>query len=113
MTDEKIIKSKYKTNIKYNSKNNDAIAYASVWNEINDAKFLSSLLKNNIKVRFNKKDIKSGKLNLTKGSLIIYKGDQTIENFENILFLEANKFNIEILDIYTGISTSGPDLGSD
>ena len=75
LTDEKIIKSEYKTNIKSNSKNNDAIAYASVWNEINDAKFLSSLLKNNIKVRFNKKDIKSGKLNLTKGSLIIYKGD--------------------------------------
>ena len=113
LTEDKIIKSEYKTNIKSNSKNNDAIAYASVWNEINDAKFLSSLLKNNIKVRFNKKDIKSGKLNLTKGSLIIYKGDQTIENFENILFLEANRFNIEILDIYTGISTSGPDLGSD
>ena len=113
LTDKEVEKLDYKINTKDNSIDKNAIAYASVWNEIEDAKFLSSLLNNNIKVRYNKKDIQTGDLFLSKGSMIIYKGDQIIEDFEDILFKEAKNFNIKLSSIYSGISISGPDLGSD
>ena len=113
LTEKEVEKLDYKINTKDNSIDKNAIAYASVWNEIEDAKFLSSLLNNNIKVRYNKKDIQTGDLFLSKGSMIIYKGDQIIEDFEDILFKEAKNFNIKLSSIYSGISISGPDLGSD
>ena len=113
LTENEVEKFDYKINAKVNSIDKNAIAYASVWNEIDDAKFLSSLLINNIKVRYNKKDIQTGDLFLSKGSMIIYKGDQVIEDFEDILFKEAKNFNIKLSSIYSGISISGPDLGSD
>tara|TARA_B100001142_G_scaffold290588_1_gene308142 strand:- start:241 stop:2703 length:2463 start_codon:yes stop_codon:yes gene_type:complete len=113
LTEKEVEKFDYKINAKVNSIDKNAIAYASVWNEIDDAKFLSSLLINNIKVRYNKKDIQTGELFLSKGSMIIYKGDQIIEDFEDILFKEAKNFNIKLSSIYSGISISGPDLGSD
>ena len=113
LTEKEVEKFDYKINAKVNSIDKNAIAYASVWNEIDDAKFLSSLLINNIKVRYNKKDIQTGDLFLSKGSMIIYKGDQIIEDFEDILFKEAKNFNIKLSSIYSGISISGPDLGSD
>ena len=113
LTDKEVENLDYKINTKDNSIDKNAIAYGSVWNEIEDAKFLSSLLNNNIKVRYNKKDIQTGDLFLSKGSMIIYKGDQIIEDFEDILFKEAKNFNIKLSSIYSGISISGPDLGSD
>ena len=113
LTEKEVEKLDYEISTKYNSIDKNAIAYSSVWNEIEDAKFLSSLLNNNIKVRYNKKDIQTGDLFLSKGSMIIYKGDQIIENFEDILFKEAKNFNIKLSSIYSGISISGPDLGSD
>ena len=113
LTENEVEKFDYKINAKVNSIDKNAIAYASVWNEIDDAKFLSSLLINNIKVRYNKKDIQTGDLFLSKGSMIIYKGDQVIEDFEDILFKEAENFKIKLSSIYSGISISGPDLGSD
>ena len=91
----------------------NAIAYAGVWNHMNDARFLSGLINNKIKVRFNEKVIKNGKLTLPRGSMIIYKGDQDQENYEKILLELADKNNIELHSIYSGISEFGPDLGSD
>ena len=91
----------------------NAIAYAGIWNHINDAKFLSSLIENKIKVRYNEKIIKNGKLTLPRGSMIIYKGDQDQENYEKTLLELADKNNIELHSIYSGISEFGPDLGSD
>ena len=91
----------------------NAIAYAGVWNHMNDARFLSGLINNKIKVRYNEKVIKNGKLTLPRGSMIIYKGDQNQENYEKILLELADKNNIELHSIYSGISEFGPDLGSD
>ena len=45
---------------------------------MNDARFLSGLINNKIKVRYNEKVIKNGEVNLPRGSYIIYKGDQII-----------------------------------
>ena len=112
-TSKKIEITDFNENKIVNTIDNNAIAYAGIWNHINDAKFLSNLIENKIKVRFNEKVIKNGKLTLPRGSLIIYKGDQNQENYEKILLELADKNNIELHSIYSGISDFGPDLGSD
>ena len=61
-----------------NSLDKNAIAYAGVWNHMNDARFLTGLINNKIKVRYNEKGIKIGDVHLPRGSYIIYKGDQLI-----------------------------------
>ena len=112
-TSKKIEITDFNENKIVNVLDNNAIAYAGIWNHINDAKFLSSLIENKIKVRYNEKIIKNGKLTLPRGSMIIYKGDQNQENYEKILLELADKNNIELHSIYSGISEFGPDLGSD
>ena len=112
-TSKKIEITDFNENKIVNAIDKNAIAYAGIWNHINDAKFLSNLIENKIKVRFNEKVIKNGKLTLPRGSLIIYKGDQNQENYEKILLELADKNNIELHSIYSGISEFGPDLGSD
>ena len=112
-TSKKIEITDFNENKIVNAIDKNAIAYAGIWNHINDAKFLSNLIENKIKVRFNEKVIKNGKLTLPRGSMIIYKGDQNQENYEKILLKLADKNNIELHSIYSGISEFGPDLGSD
>ena len=80
---------------------------------MNDAKFLSNLIENKIKVRYNEKIIRNGDLTLPRGSVIIYKGDQTDLVYEKVLFELADKNNIKLHPIYSGMSEFGPDLGSD
>ena len=112
-TSKKIEITDFNENKTVNAIDKNAIAYAGIWNHINDAKFLSNLIENKIKVRYNEKVIKNGKLTLPRGSMIIYKGDQNQENYEKILLELADKNNIELHSIYSGISEFGPDLGSD
>ena len=112
-TSKKIEIFEYKVNSIENTVDDNAIAYASIWNHMNDAKFLSNLIENNIKVRYNEKIIKNGKLTLPRGSMIIYKGDQSMKDYEKILLDLANDNNIKLHSIYSGISESGPDLGSE
>jgi len=112
-TSKKIEITDFNENKIVNAIDKNAIAYVGIWNHMNDAKFLSNLIENKIKVRFNEKVIKNGKLTLPRGSMIIYKGDQNQENYEKILLELADKNNIELHSIYSGISEFGPDLGSD
>ena len=112
-TSKKIELKKYKEKKVENLVDKKAIAYAGIWNHINDAKFLSNLIENEIKVRYTEKIIKNGSLTLPHGSLIIYKGDQTNRNYEKILLELADNYKIQLHSIYSGISESGPDLGSD
>ena len=110
---KKIETSEYKENKVENIIDEDAVAYASIWNHMNDAKFLSNLIENKIKVRYNEKIIRNGDLTLPRGSVIIYKGDQTDLVYEKVLFELADKNNIKLHPIYSGMSEFGPDLGSD
>ena len=112
-TSKKIETSEYKENKVENIIDEDAVAYASIWNHMNDAKFLSNLIENKIKVRYNEKIIRNGDLTLPRGSVIIYKGDQTDLVYEKVLFELADKNNIKLYPIYSGMSEFGPDLGSD
>ena len=112
-TSKKIELTEYLENKIENNLDKNAIAYAGIWNHMNDARFLSGLINNKVKVRYNEKPIKNGGLNLPRGSYIIYKGDQIIENYDEIISKLADKNKIKLNNIYTGMSEIGPDLGSD
>ncbi len=112
-TENKVNVSDYIENKIENSLDKNAIAYAGVWNHMNDARFLSGLMNNKIKVRYNEKVIKNGEVHLPRGSYIIYKGDQIIKNYDEIILNLAEKNKIKLDNIYTGMSEIGPDLGSE
>ena len=112
-TSKKINTLDYEFNKTDNNLDKKAIAYTSSWNHINDAKFLCDLIENEIKVRYNEKIIETEGVTLPRGSIIIYKGDQIVKNFEKTLIESARKNDIKLHSIYSGISKSGPDLGSD
>ena len=80
---------------------------------MNDARFLSGLINNKIKVRYNERVIKNSEVHLPRGSYIIYKGDQIIKNCDEIILNLAEKNKIKLNNIYSGMSEIGPDLGSE
>ncbi len=112
-TEKKVNISEYLESKIDNSLDQNAIAYAGVWNHMNDARFLSGLINNKIKVRYNEKVIKNSKVHLPRGSYIIYKGDQIIKNYDEIILNLAEKNKIKLNNIYSGMSEIGPDLGSE
>src|SRR5690606_34510701 len=61
----------------------DAYAYISDWNSMKDARFLSDLLKQKIKVRFANRPFTAEGKKFDRGSLIITKGDN--RNHKNFL----------------------------
>ncbi|MCK7590008.1 M14 family metallopeptidase [Subsaxibacter sp. CAU 1640] len=98
-----------------NSKNENAVAYLSKWNHLKDAKFLSELLKQNIKVRFTEKSFTTASTDQTfdRGSLIITRGDNSaIKDFDDKIIDAANKFRRIVTSVSSGFSKSGPDFGS-
>lgn len=96
-----------------NTLSETATGYIVRWNHLKDAEFLADLLKQNIKVRFTEKPLKTDGKTFNSGSLIIVKGDnKTINNFEAKLLKTANTYRRKLHTIASGFSTSGPDFGS-
>ncbi|WP_034041170.1 M14 family metallopeptidase [Wocania ichthyoenteri] len=90
-----------------------ATGYIVKWNHLKDAEFLADLLKQNIKVRFTEKPLKTEEKSFNRGSLIIVRGDnKKVDNFDNIVLKSANTYNRELHAVQSGFSTSGPDFGS-
>ena len=96
-----------------NSIDNNAYAYISKWNSINDATFLGELLQNNIHVRFTTKTtIVEGKTFLP-GSLIILKLDNKKEaNYASKVVQIGNNHQRKLVSVATGFSDNGVDFGS-
>ena len=95
------------------SKISNAYGYVSKWNSLKDAQFLSSLLKNNFRVRFTERSFTSNGNKFKRGSLIITKGDNKhIDNFLDALRYLTEKHNQLLTPIYTGFSQTTPDIGS-
>ncbi|WP_291871359.1 M14 family metallopeptidase [Maribacter sp.] len=91
----------------------NAYAYITDWNSISDAKFLASLLKKNIRVRFAQKPFSLDNKNYKRGSLIITKGDNSNnKNFLSTLKTVSNTYQKNIIPTQTGFMDSGKDLGS-
>ncbi len=90
-----------------------ATGYIIDWNHLKDAEFLADLLKQNIKIRFTEKALKTGGKSFNRGSLIIVRGDnKKIDDFDNIILKSASKYNRVLHAAQSGFSTNGPDFGS-
>ena len=111
-TNKKIEKFNYTNTKNKNEVSVNALAYACKWEHLNDATFLSDLIKNNIKVRYSEKIIENSEVTLPRGSLIIYLGEQKIKNYEKTILEIANIHNVKLYPLNSGLSDSGPDLGS-
>ncbi|WP_408030431.1 M14 family metallopeptidase [Tenacibaculum xiamenense] len=110
----KVAMSDFSTSVKTKTKvEGKAYAYLSKWNSINDAKFLSALIKNNIRVRFSEKDFKISGKKFSRGSLIILRADnQEMEGFDAKVVAIANNSDRTITPAFTGFVELGKDFGS-
>ncbi|MDG1396878.1 MAG: M14 family metallopeptidase, partial [Polaribacter sp.] len=89
-----------------------AYAYISKWNSLNDATFLSDLLKNNIIPRFSEKPFSSNGISYERGTLIILRNDNRDTNFDKNIVAIADRNMRELAAVSTGFSDSGVDFGS-
>lgn len=91
------------------------VAYVANWNSLSDVRFLSELLKNNIKVRYSEIPFETGGKTFNAGSLIIARNgnDRLAGGFERVMTSLAQKSGIAIHPIPSGFVDKGADLGSD
>lgn len=92
-----------------------AVAYVMEWQSLEDAKFLSQLIQNNIKVRFTQKELTTSvpEKQFKPGALVIYRGDNsTHSNFDQTVVTLANSYQRLLSPVQSGFSTKGPDFGS-
>jgi len=96
-----------------NSKDASAYAYVAKWNDLQDATFLSQLLKANIKVRFTEKAFTTQGKTFKAGSLVILRTDnRKNNNFDNNLIRISNKLHRKLTPIASGFVDKGSDFGS-
>jgi hypothetical protein len=93
--------------------NTHAYAYVSAWQSVADARFLSALLKNNIKVRYSEKPFEVGGKKFSAGSLLITKAGNDRADFDQIVTQTAEALDHELVPISTGFVDKGNDIGSD
>ncbi|HEY1025817.1 MAG TPA: zinc carboxypeptidase, partial [Sphingobacteriaceae bacterium] len=91
-----------------------AVAYAAEWNSVADVKFLASLLKQNIKVRYAEVPFESGGRKFGAGSLIITRtgNESQGSRFDQQLQQLAAKWEISLHPVASGMVDRGADLGS-
>lgn len=91
----------------------DAYGYVSDWSSMKDARFLSELLQNNIRVRINRVPFGMQGKEFDRGSLIILRGDQkNTENLDQVLSDLAATHGKTLHPVNTGFADSGKDFGS-
>ncbi|NGX85141.1 M14 metallopeptidase family protein [Aequorivita sp. KMM 9714] len=91
----------------------NAAGYIAKWNSLQDATFLSELLKNNIKVRFSEKELGFNGNSFGRGSLIITRSDNKKNSeFDTKLIEIANKMERELYASPTSYADELTDFGS-
>src|SRR5690606_27313835 len=91
----------------------DAYAYISDWGSMKDARFLSDLLKQKIKVRLANRPFTVEGNKFDRGSLIITQGDnRNNKEFLTVLNQVAQKHNTILTESQSGFVEKGKDLGS-
>jgi hypothetical protein len=100
---------------KINSAQDNGYGYAIKWNGLNSAKFLASMLKKNVKVRYAVQPFETDGKKFEKGTLLILKtSNQKIENNISQLINETAKmYNIDAYPVSSGFVDKGFDFGSD
>lgn len=95
-----------------NTINNNAYAYISKWNSLDDAAFLGAILQANITPRFAEKPFTIEGKSFNSGSLIILRNDNKTNGFDAKLVDIANKHKRKLTPVTTGFVSSGVDFGS-
>ena len=91
----------------------EALAYVSPWNATLHARFLSDLLKENIRVRFATKDFVVSGQEFKAGSLIIGReGNLQHKDFAGLLTKIGNRHGVLLASVTTGYMDKGNDFGS-
>jgi len=89
-------------------------AYIINYYGFSEIKLIAALHKKNIKSRYSVKPFSINGIDFNRGSVIITRGDNQLnENkFDEIVTDEANKCQVKLIQVKTGLSDSGKDLGS-
>lgn len=96
-----------------NESTEEVYAYLTRWSHMNDARFLSDLLKEEIKVRFTTVAMTYAGETFDRGSLVISRRDNTnVKDFEGKVVEMANAQQQTLTAITTGFAQGGPDIGS-
>ncbi|MGB8376131.1 MAG: M14 family metallopeptidase, partial [Salegentibacter sp.] len=96
-----------------NTANPSGAGYIAKWDSMQDARFLSDLLKAGIKVRFSEVPFQNNGQKFNAGSLIITKSDnRNTTDFDQKLVEIANKDQRKLLATNTSFAQNGPDFGS-
>ncbi|HXI00839.1 MAG TPA: M14 metallopeptidase family protein [Sphingobacteriaceae bacterium] len=92
----------------------NAVAYIAKWNSTPDVKFLSELLKKNIKVRYTQIPIMAGGKQFGEGSLIIARtsNEGLGVRFDTVVKNIATTAGVVLQGISSGMVDKGADLGS-
>lgn len=90
-------------------------AYLVKWQAFSELKLLSSLLKKGIKVRSAAKPFEIENQNFNEGTLIITRtGNERLgDSFDKIVRTEAERLQVNLTAVSTGMATKGSDFGSD
>jgi hypothetical protein len=89
-----------------------AYAYVAGWQSVDDVKFLSALLKKNIRVRYAENAFESGGKKFNAGSLIITKAGNNRPDFDQLVAQTANMFGRKLVPLTSGFVDKGADIGS-
>jgi hypothetical protein len=93
--------------------NTHAYAYIANWQSVNDVKFLASLLKKRIKVRYSEKPFEAAGKKFTAGSLLITRAGNDGADFDQVVTQAAAELNENLVPISSGFVDKGADIGSD
>lgn len=89
-------------------------AYIVEWNNVQDVRFLSALLKENIKVRYNINPMTLDGKTFGRGSLVIARfQNKKVKGFDEKIRKIANTHRQPLHYATTAMAQKGPDLGSD
>lgn len=89
------------------------VAYLANWQGTRDVAFLSALLKEGIRVKFNEFDFEVEGKSFAAGSLMITKGgNEYVPNFDQKVVEIANKFQVALATTMSGYVDKGKDFGS-
>lgn len=92
----------------------NAVAYIARWGSVSDIRFVSELLKQNIKVRYTQVPIEAEGREFGPGSIIITRSgnEQPGNGFSDKIRSLAGKSGVELRSITSGMVDKGADLGS-
>ncbi|MCO5936686.1 M14 family metallopeptidase [Mucilaginibacter sp. RB4R14] len=92
--------------------NTKGYAYVSAWQSIADVRFLSALLKRNIKVRYSELPFEAKGKKFTAGSLLVTRAGNEKIDFDRVVTQLAADMGHEITPLSSGFVDKGSDIGS-